>query len=379
MRLRIVLAVAALAGMPAAQADAADRIAFAAGGDIQLISPAGAGLDNLTATPAAIETRPAWSPDAQRIAYMRLNAGRFEIWTMKPDGSAQAPLVTHPTQHAVAPTWSPDGRRIAYNLQDPASSAGQIVATDLDGANPVTLASGVQVNNFGLWWSPTGQQVAFGTSGLTLYVAATNGSGASVLLGPPTQLADQPKWSPKGDRIAYLGCESATQCNNSDIWIMDADASDRTRLTTDPLGDTAPAISANGDRIAYTRFQGCGWAAARHEHHRHRRCSGAERPGRRAARGLGAAGGHRWRRSARRVGERAHRHRRRHDHRPRPPRHGGRTRPQGHLRRARLHGSALLSGFVARAGHQGVRRRAGGESRRDRAASGCTSTTAVRP
>ena len=258
MRLRLVLAVAALAGVPAAPADAADRIAFAAGGDIQLISPAGNGLDNLTATPAAIETRPAWSPDAQRIAYMRLNAGRFEIWTMKPDGSAQAPLVTHPTHHAVAPTWSPDGRRMAYNLQDPASSAGQIVATDLDGANPVTLASGVQVNNFGLWWSPTGQQVAFGTSGLTLYVAATDGSGPSELLGPPTQLADQAKFSPKGDRIAYLGCESATQCNNSDIWIMDADTSDRERLTTDPLGDTAPAISAKGDRIAYTRFQAAG-------------------------------------------------------------------------------------------------------------------------
>ena len=91
-----------------------------------------------------------------------------------------------------------------------------------------------------------------------MYVAATNGSGASELLGPPTQLADQAKWSPTGDRIAYVGCESATHCNNNDIWIMDADASDRDRLTTDPLGDTAPAISAKGDRIAYTRYGGAG-------------------------------------------------------------------------------------------------------------------------
>src|SRR5205085_12004011 len=53
-------------------------------------------------------------------------------------------------------------------------------------------------------------------------------------------------WTPDG-RVVYVSEESG----NADIWVMNADGSDRKQLTTDPHRDATPDVSPDGRYIAF--------------------------------------------------------------------------------------------------------------------------------
>lgn len=57
-----------------------------------------------------------------------------------------------------------------------------------------------------------------------------------------------PNWSPDGTKIAYR----ARHDGNSDVWVMDADGSNKIRLTTDPGFDGDPRWSPDGTQLLFT-------------------------------------------------------------------------------------------------------------------------------
>jgi hypothetical protein len=57
-----------------------------------------------------------------------------------------------------------------------------------------------------------------------------------------------PVWSPDGSRIAFVGASE----EGFDLYVMNADGTDITRLTDLPGDETQPAWSPDGDRIAYS-------------------------------------------------------------------------------------------------------------------------------
>ena len=63
----------------------------------------------------------------------------------------------------------------------------------------------------------------------------------------PQRLPAEPVWSPDGTRIAF---ESFRE-GNGDIYVMNADGSGLTRLTSDPALDSSPSWSPDGTRIAF--------------------------------------------------------------------------------------------------------------------------------
>ncbi len=56
---------------------------------------------------------PAWSPDGERLAFLRGGDGPGQLWCLPADGG-EAEQLTHLPLGAGAPQWSPDGSRIAF-------------------------------------------------------------------------------------------------------------------------------------------------------------------------------------------------------------------------------------------------------------------------
>jgi YVTN family beta-propeller protein len=80
-----------------------------------------------------------------------------------------------------------------------------------------------------------------------IYVMNADGSGVTRLTSDPGLDAD-PTWSPDGTQIAW----AAERAGNVDIYVMDADGSNPRRITTNAAADTLPTWSPDGTRIAFT-------------------------------------------------------------------------------------------------------------------------------
>ena len=58
---------------------------------------------------------------------------------------------------------------------------------------------------------------------------------------------DYPSWSPDGKKVIF----SSRRDNNGEIYIMNADGSNPTRLTDNPAHDWDPSISSDNEKIVF--------------------------------------------------------------------------------------------------------------------------------
>ncbi len=95
-----------------------------------------------------------------------------------------------------------------------------------------------------------GSKIVFGSArnggNHDIFVMDLDGSNQTRLT---TSLAydDQPKWSPDGSKIVFMSGRDG----NFEIYSMNADGSNQTRLTNNPAADGFPAWSPNGTKIAF--------------------------------------------------------------------------------------------------------------------------------
>ncbi|MGH3771572.1 MAG: hypothetical protein ACRDRW_09285 [Pseudonocardiaceae bacterium] len=89
-----------------------------------------------------------------------------------------------------------------------------------------------------------------------IYLMNADGGNQTRLTNNPA--ADtQPALSPDGTRIAF----ASTRDGNSEIYVMKADGTRLTRLTNDLASDSQPVFSPDGTQIAFTKRVGSGEAA----------------------------------------------------------------------------------------------------------------------
>jgi PKD repeat protein len=185
--------------------------------DIFVSNPDGTLPSNLTAVQTASdEIEPSWSPNGAKIAFASDQTGDWEIFIMNADGSGKAQLTSN-VGFDVAPAISPDGTKIIF-VSD-RDGDFEIFVMNIDGTNVTQLTSNADGD---------------GAQGPDLFGL---GFGISV-----------PSWSPDGTKIAFT---SDRDGGDFDIFIMDADGTNVTQLTTSSADDYDPFWLPNGEEIVF--------------------------------------------------------------------------------------------------------------------------------
>jgi TolB protein len=99
-------------------------------------------------------------------------------------------------------------------------------------------------------WSPDGQRIAFASNrdGVgDIYVMDADGSDPTRLTGPFDGNSLNPVWSPDGTRIAF----ETTRDGNLEVYVMNPDGTGQTNVSHGPGRDYSPGWSPDGQWLAF--------------------------------------------------------------------------------------------------------------------------------
>lgn len=186
----LVVSVAGTGAAEAASPGRNGRIAFISEGWIYLVNADGSSLSQLAETSSDDTSGGvSFSADGQLVAYSAYKGSDPDIYSVRVDGSKRR-QVTFSRGIDVDPSWSPKADRIAFETNR--NGNFDIYSVDPAGRNPLRLTN-----------------------------AAEN--------------EQDPAWSPKGDKIAFT--VEAVGGKLRQIWLMNADGSNKQQLTNAPRRD----------------------------------------------------------------------------------------------------------------------------------------------
>ena len=216
--------------------------------DVYTIKPDGTGQIQLTAG-AGSNYNPRWSPDGSWITFMSSRDGNAEIYVMNSDGAVPTRLTNSAADDA-KPVWC--GSRIWYSDM-PAHPDGKIFSIFPDGTGVTRPADSSSIDSIPAL-SPDGTKIVFvrALPDSAIYCMRSDGTDASLLTNSSGRLDIDPCWSPDGTKIAFVSDRGYAGIR--EIYVMNADGSGVTRLTTGTLDyqTQEPAWSPDGTKIVYS-------------------------------------------------------------------------------------------------------------------------------
>ena len=245
------------------------EIAFASGGDIWTV-PSGGGEARLLISNPADESRPLYSPDGTKLAFISTRTGGGDIYILTLASGALQRL-TFSDSASNLDAWSHDGRWIYFtsNVTDVAGQ-GDILRVRSTGGTPLEVSRERYLNEFESSPSPDGKQIALVAKGISSSQWWRNGHAhideTELWLKPiaspsPTDAgyrrllsADAkhawPMWSPDGKTLFYMSDKSGAE----NIWSADTATGAEDQLTHFTSGRCLwPTISYDGKTIVFER------------------------------------------------------------------------------------------------------------------------------
>jgi Tol biopolymer transport system component len=207
-----------------------------------LVGCGGAAADAPTPGPIVFTARPAGAEETQ-------------LMVINPDGSGLRPL----TGEGENPSWSPDGTKVIFER------SGVICIADAQDGSQRCLTPAGEDSRVSAW-SPDGKRIAFEKwrfpwdnedPEVDLYVMNADGTEKTRLTSLPGSEVDA-SWSPDGNQIAFVNRSFSVDEYDEvttwgDIYVVRSDGSQiPMRLTDLPGEEGVPAWSPDGKRITFS-------------------------------------------------------------------------------------------------------------------------------
>ncbi len=207
---------------------------------------------------------PRLNPRQNKIAYVSDATGDPQIYVMNNDGSNVLKItnisVSGYNNNGYGFSWSPDGGRILYAHYD------KLYRVDINGSNLQIIATAPANRNFReCSWSPKGDKIVCSTVGVNpfdneIMLMNADGSNQSVLINNPAGTVSAPVFSIDGTKILFTqdisGYEdqSGRQLNSHifSMKITNSDTTDLSKSKIDGTNDLFPRFSPDGSKIIFT-------------------------------------------------------------------------------------------------------------------------------
>ena len=240
------------------------QIAFASGGDIWTVPTTG-GEARLLITDPADESRPLYSPDGTKLAFVSTRTGTGNIYVLTlATGNLQRITYSDATDNLDA--WSRDGKWLYFTSSaDDVGGLGDIFRVASTGGTPLEVSRERYLNEFESAPSPDGKQIALMAKGISSSQWWRNGHAhiddTELWLRPLTSptykrvlTADAkhawPMWSPNGKTLYFMSDKSGSE----NIWQLDLASDTPKQITHFTSGRVLwPTIAYDGHSIVFER------------------------------------------------------------------------------------------------------------------------------
>lgn len=244
----------------------ASEIAFVSGGDVWTV-PAGGGEARLLVSHPATASRPLYSPDGRRIAFVSTRTGGGDLYVLT-FASGELKRITFDDANDQLDGWSRDGRWLYFSSTSrDIAGMNDVFRVSVDGGTPMPVAADRYVNEFFSAPSPDGATLAISARGIASGQWWRRGrshidqSEIWLVRGP----AGAPRYTRWSDGVGkelwpMWSADGATLYTVSDrtgapnLWARPLAGGAGRQLTSFRDGRVLwPAISADGRRIVFER------------------------------------------------------------------------------------------------------------------------------